>query len=81
MCSILRCTALPSFPSVLPQPHPHPSHLPCPQVQGNPTEYYRRVGSGSSLGAGVKVGSVRAEAIRDNNSGRWSAFFTYGERF
>jgi hypothetical protein len=50
-------------------------------VRGNPTEYYRRAGSGSSYGAGLKVGAIRAEAIRDNNAGKWHAFLAYGERF
>ncbi len=50
-------------------------------MRGNPTEYYRRTGSGSSHGVGVKLGGIRAEAIRDNNSGRWHTFLAYGERF
>lgn len=50
-------------------------------MRGNPTEYYRRAGSGSSVGAGVKIGAIRAEGIRDNNSGKWHAFLAYGERF
>lgn len=44
------------------------------EVRGNPTLYYRRVGRGSSYGAGLKLGAVRAEAIRDNNAGSWHAF-------
>lgn len=52
-----------------------------PEVAGNPTEYFRRVGGGSSLGAGVKVGALRAEAARDNNKGKWNLFACYGERF
>lgn len=51
------------------------------EVRGNPTLYYRRAGSGSSYGAGVRVGAVRCEAIRDNNSGNWHAYLAYGERF
>ena len=50
-------------------------------VRGNPTEYFRRVGRGSSLGAGLKVGALRAEMVRDNNSGKWDLFLQYGERF
>ena len=50
-------------------------------MRGNPTEYYRRIGSGSSYGAGIKVGAIRAEAVRDNNAGKWHAFLAYGERF
>lgn len=51
------------------------------EVSGNPTEYFRRVGSGSSLGGGVKFGALRAEAARDNNKGKWHLFLAYGERF
>jgi hypothetical protein len=51
------------------------------EVRGNPTEYYRRVGRGSSCGAGFKLGALRAEMIRDNNSGKWDLFLAYGERF
>lgn len=57
-----------------------PSH-PAAEVRGNPTEYYRRAGSGSSVGAGVRIGAVRAEAIRDNNSGKTNLWLSYGERF
>lgn len=51
------------------------------EVAGNPTEYYRRVGKGASLGCGVKFGALRAEAVRDNNKGKWNMFLSYGERF
>lgn len=51
------------------------------EVSGNPTEYYRRVGRGSSMGAGVKLGALRAEAVKDNNKSKWNLFFAYGERF
>lgn len=51
------------------------------EVSGNPTEYYRRVGRGSSMGAGVKLGALRAEATKDNNKGKWNMFLAYGERF
>lgn len=51
------------------------------EVRGNPTEYYRRAGAGSSVGAGVRIGAVRAEAIRDNNSGKTNLWLSYGERF
>lgn len=53
------------------------SHL----VKGNPTEYFRRAGSGSSYGAGVKLGAVRAEYATDNNSGKGALFLRYGERY
>lgn len=51
------------------------------EVSGNPTEYYRRVGRGSSMGAGIKFGALRAETARDNNKGNWNFFLAYGERF
>ena len=54
---------------------------PAAEVRGNPTEYYRRAGAGSSVGAGVRIGAVRAEAIRDNNSGKTNVWLSYGERF
>ncbi|KAH9622618.1 hypothetical protein KSS87_019249 [Heliosperma pusillum] len=50
-------------------------------VKGNPTEVYRRVGQGSSYGAGVKLGLVRAEYALDHNSGTGTVFFRFGERF
>ncbi|KAK9727211.1 hypothetical protein RND81_05G266000 [Saponaria officinalis] len=50
-------------------------------VKGNPTEVYRRVGQGSSYGAGVKLGLVRAEYAVDQNSGTGTIFFRFGERF
>lgn len=51
------------------------------EVKGNPTEWLRKMGGGSSLGAGLKLGGMRAEAIRDNNAGKWHVNVTYGERF
>lgn len=51
------------------------------KVPGNPTEYYRRAGKGTSHGAGVKLGPVRAEWCADNNSGIGSVFIRFGERF
>ncbi|KAK2079279.1 hypothetical protein QBZ16_002970 [Prototheca wickerhamii] len=51
------------------------------QVRGNPTAYFRRAGAGSSVGAGVKLGAVRLETVRDNNAGRWHVLVHYGERF
>ncbi|KAF3454663.1 hypothetical protein FNV43_RR05111 [Rhamnella rubrinervis] len=50
-------------------------------VKGNPTEVYRRMGHGSSYGAGVKLGLVRAEYAVDHNSGSGALFFRFGERF
>ncbi|KDP42219.1 hypothetical protein JCGZ_02949 [Jatropha curcas] len=50
-------------------------------VKGNPTEVYRRMGHGSSYGAGVKLGLVRAEYAVDHNTGTGSLFFRFGERY
>ncbi|KAH7542412.1 hypothetical protein FEM48_Zijuj02G0070700 [Ziziphus jujuba var. spinosa] len=50
-------------------------------VKGNPTEVYRRMGHGSSYGAGIKLGLVRAEYAVDHNSGTGALFFRFGERF
>ncbi|KAJ4836801.1 hypothetical protein Tsubulata_027447 [Turnera subulata] len=50
-------------------------------VKGNPTEVYRRLGHGSSYGAGVKLGLVRAEYAVDHNTGTGSLFFRFGERY
>ncbi|KAK2642725.1 hypothetical protein Ddye_024488 [Dipteronia dyeriana] len=50
-------------------------------VKGNPTEVYRRMGHGSSYGAGVKLGLVRAEYAVDHNTGTGALFFRFGERF
>ncbi|CAN6295617.1 unnamed protein product [Urochloa humidicola] len=50
-------------------------------VKGNPTEFFRRVGHGSSYGVGVKLGLVRGEYIVDHNAGTGTVFFRFGERF
>jgi hypothetical protein len=50
-------------------------------VKGNPTEYYRRAGSGASLGGGVKLGAVRLEYATDANTGQGNIFVRFGERF
>lgn len=49
-------------------------------VKGNPTEFFHRAGHGSSYGAGVKLGMVRAEYAADHNSGTGAVFFRFGER-
>ena len=49
------------------------------EVRGNPTEYFRRAGSGTSKGVGIKLGAVRAEWATDGKAG--SLFMRYGERF
>ena len=50
-------------------------------VPGNPTEYFRRAGIGASYGAGIRLGSVRTEYVRDCNNGTGSLFLRFGERF
>ncbi|KAJ6801158.1 protein TOC75-3, chloroplastic-like [Iris pallida] len=50
-------------------------------VKGNPTEFFRRAGQGSSYGAGVKLGLVRVEYAVDHNAGTGAVFFRFGERF
>ncbi|KAI3989876.1 hypothetical protein MKX01_040846 [Papaver californicum] len=46
-------------------------------VKGNPTEFYRRAGQGSSYGAGVKLGLVRAEYAVDHNAGTGAVFLRF----
>jgi IAP75 family protein translocase len=50
-------------------------------VPGNPTEYYRRAGGGSSMGVGIKLGPVRAEYATDGNQANGTTFVRFGERF
>ncbi len=50
-------------------------------VRGNPTEYYRRAGSGSSLGAGIKLGAVRAEYATEGGLDNGTFFLRFGERY
>ncbi|DBA96635.1 hypothetical protein WJX77_012422 [Trebouxia sp. C0004] len=50
-------------------------------VVGNPTEYFRKAGSGSSAGVGVKLAAVRTECIWDGNTRRRSFWAHFGERF
>lgn len=50
-------------------------------VRGNPTEFFRRAGSGMSYGMGVKLGLIRAEYTKDCNTGSGSIFVRFGERF
>ncbi len=51
-------------------------------VEGNPTEYYRKAGSGMSVGVGLKVlGACRFEYARDCNAGKNSLLVNWGERF
>lgn len=50
-------------------------------VKGNPTQYFKKAGSGSSYGAGIKIGAVRAEWAKDCNMGRGTWYLKFGERF
>ncbi|KAL7116878.1 hypothetical protein ACP275_03G033800 [Erythranthe tilingii] len=50
-------------------------------VEGNPTKSYMRTGHGSSYGAGVKIGNVRAEYAVDHNSNKGGFFVHFGDRF
>ncbi|KAG8386071.1 hypothetical protein BUALT_Bualt03G0110800 [Buddleja alternifolia] len=50
-------------------------------VQGNPTKSYMRKGHGSSYGAGIKIGQVRAEYAVDHNAGKGAFFVHFGDRF
>nr|XP_018683707.1 PREDICTED: protein TOC75-3, chloroplastic-like isoform X2 [Musa acuminata subsp. malaccensis] len=50
-------------------------------VKGNPTEFFRRAGHGSSYGAGLKLGMVRAEYAVDHNTDTGAVFLRFGERF
>jgi hypothetical protein len=51
------------------------------EVRGNPTQYYHRPGTGYSLGAGLKLGAVRAEYATESTTGRGTIFVRFGERF
>ncbi|KAK8948681.1 hypothetical protein KSP39_PZI006302 [Platanthera zijinensis] len=50
-------------------------------LKGNPTEFFRRAGNGSSYGVGAKLGLVRMEYAVDHNSSTGAVFFRFGERF
>lgn len=50
-------------------------------VPGNPTVYFRKPGSGSTYGGGLKIGPARIEYARDLNLGRGSLMLNIGERF
>merc|ERR1712216_33693 len=50
-------------------------------LAGNPNEFYRHSGKGSSWGYGLKVGALRFEYARDCNLGKGSFFARFGERY
>ena len=50
-------------------------------VKGNPTECYRKAGSGTTYGAGVKLGIVKLEYAVDCNNNKGAMVFRFGERF
>jgi len=51
------------------------------ELRGNPTEYFRRAGSGVSWGGGLKLGPVRVEYAKDCNAGKGNFFLRFGERY
>jgi len=52
------------------------------EIAGNPSEYFRKPGSGVSYGVGVKaLGAVRLEYARDCNQDVGNVFLNFGERF
>ena len=51
------------------------------EVRGNPTEFYRRAGSGSAWGGGLKFGGARAEWAVDGNARQGHLFMRFGDRF
>jgi hypothetical protein len=50
-------------------------------LPGRPREYFSRLGQGTSLGVGVKLGVMRAEIARDCNKDAATWFMFFGERF
>ena len=50
-------------------------------LKGRPREYLGRIGHGTSLGVGVKLGIMRAEVARDCNKRSSTWFIFFGERF
>ncbi|PNW85183.1 hypothetical protein CHLRE_03g175200v5 [Chlamydomonas reinhardtii] len=52
------------------------------ELNGNPTEYYRKPGRGMSYGLGLKaLGACRFEYARDCNAGTGTFLVNFGERF
>lgn len=52
------------------------------ELNGNPTEFYRKPGRGMSYGVGVKtLGACRFEYARDCNAGSGTFLVNFGERF
>ena len=49
-------------------------------VKGNPSQFFNRPGDGTSFGAGVKVGAVRVEYVRDCNNHTGGIFTAFGEK-
>ena len=50
-------------------------------VKGNPTQYFRRPGSGTSVGAGVKLGAARLEVASEGLAIPTQINVRFGERF
>ena len=51
------------------------------EVRGNPTEFYRRAGSGAAWGGGLKFGGARAEWCVDGNARQGHLSLRFGDRF
>eukprot|EP00798_Chlamydomonas_sp_ICE-L_P024403 gene24403-10008_t len=52
------------------------------ELDGNPTEFYRKAGRGMTYGAGLKIlGACRFEYARDCNAGTGAFLINWGERF
>ncbi|GIL43025.1 hypothetical protein Vafri_837 [Volvox africanus] len=52
------------------------------ELNGSPTEYYRKPGRGMSYGVGIKaLGACRFEYARDCNAGSGTFLVNFGERF
>ena len=50
-------------------------------VKGNPTECYRKAGSGTTYGAGLKAGILRFEQCFDTRMNKFFSLIRFGERF
>lgn len=50
-------------------------------VLGNPTLYYKRPGSGSSMGLGIKLGAARLECATEGFAKPSVLNIRFGERF
>lgn len=51
------------------------------EVPGNPTAHFRKPGRGATTGAGLRIGPIRIEYVKDLNMGQGSVMVCIGERF